>query len=74
MKIFLDTSSLFKLYHREEDTAMLEQIFSTTKVTNVFLSEISKIEFTSAVWKKVRMREITEFEAKAMNPLPAAIL
>ena len=73
MKIILDTSSLFKLYHREEDTAMLEQIFSTTKVTNVFLSEISKIEFTSTVWKKVRMREITEFEAKAMNPKPAAI-
>jgi len=73
MKIFLDTSSLFKLYHREEDTAMLEQIFSTTKVTNVFLSEISKIEFTSTVWKKVQMREITEFEAKAMNPKPAAI-
>jgi len=64
MKIFLDTSSLFKLYHREADTAMLEQIFSTAKVTNVFLSEISKIEFTSTVWKKVRMREITEFEAK----------
>ncbi len=64
MKIFLDTSSLFKLYHREADTAMLEQIFSTAKVTNVFLSEISKIEFTSTVWKKVRMREITELAAK----------
>jgi uncharacterized protein len=64
MKIFLDTSSLFKLYHREADTAVLEQIFSTVKITNVFLSEISKIEFTSAVWKKVRTKEITESEAK----------
>jgi len=64
MKIFLDTSSLFKLYHREEDTAALEQIFLTGKITNVFLSEISKIEFTSTVWKKVRMKEITALEAK----------
>ena len=64
MKIFLDTSSLFKLYHREADTAALEHIFSTTQITNVFLSEISKIEFTSTVWKKVRTEEITESEAK----------
>ncbi|CAN5572822.1 hypothetical protein BH10BAC3_BH10BAC3_16930 [soil metagenome] len=64
MKIFLDTSSLFKLYHREVDTEALEQLFSTVKITNVFLSEISKIEFTSTVWKKVRMKEITELEAK----------
>jgi predicted nucleic acid-binding protein len=64
MKIFLDTSSLFKLYHREVDTEALEQIFLAEKITNVFLSEISKIEFTSTVWKKVRMKEITELEAK----------
>lgn len=64
MKIFLDTSSLFKLYHKEANTEELEQIFSTAKITNVFLSEISKIEFTSTVWKKVRIKEITEFEAK----------
>jgi predicted nucleic acid-binding protein len=54
MKIFLDTSSLFKLYHREADTFLLEQLFSAVTITNVFLSEISKIEFTSTVWKKVR--------------------
>jgi predicted nucleic acid-binding protein len=64
MKIFLDTSSLFKLYHKEADTAVLEQLFSTVKITDVFLSEISKIEFTSTVWKKVRTKEISEMEAK----------
>ena len=64
MKIFLDTSSLFKLYHREADTAALELIFSTLKITSIFLSEISKIEFTSTIWKKVRTKEITAFEAQ----------
>ena len=64
MKIFLDTSSLFKLYHREADTAVIELIFSTVKITEIFLSEISKIEFTSAIWKKVRTKEITRSEAQ----------
>ncbi len=63
MKIFLDTSSLFKLYHREVGTAILEQIFSQVNITNIYLSEITKIEFTSCVWKKVRTKEITELEA-----------
>jgi uncharacterized protein len=64
MKIFLDTSSLFKLYHREEGTSELEQVFSKAKVTTVFLSEISKIEFSSTIWKKVRTKEITELDAQ----------
>jgi len=64
MKIFLDTSSLFKLYHREADTDIIEKIFSKYKVTNVYLSEITKVEFTSTIWKKVRTKEITEALAK----------
>lgn len=63
MKIFLDTSSLFKLYHREVDTILIEQIFSKLTVTSVYLSEITKVEFTSSVWKKVRTKEITELDA-----------
>lgn len=64
MKIFLDTSALFKLYHREVGTTELEAIFSTAKITNIFLSEISKIEFASAIWKKVRTKEITASTAQ----------
>ena len=63
MKIFLDTSSLFKLYHKETGTAELEEMFSAAKITSIYLSEISKIEFTSTVWKKVRTKEISELEA-----------
>ena len=59
MKIFLDTSSLFKLYHREVGTDELENLFSQVKITHVFLSEIAKIEFTSTIWKKVRTKQIT---------------
>ena len=64
MKIFLDTSSLFKLYHHEVGTEELEKIFSEAKVTHIYLSEISKVEFTSTIWKKVRTEEITKEQAE----------
>jgi len=63
MKIFLDTSSLFKLYHQEEGTEELEKIFLKLKITHIFLSEITKIEFSSTIWKKVRTKEITKEQA-----------
>lgn len=59
MKIFLDTSSLFKLYHQEVGTSELEQVFTQGIISHVFLSEITKLEFASTVWKKVRTHEIT---------------
>ena len=64
MKIFLDTSSLFKLYHQEEGTEELENLFSQTKITHIYLSELAKVEFTSTIWKKVRTKEITTEQAK----------
>lgn len=65
MNFFLDTSSLFKLYHREAETAELEQDLLAIKITGIYLSEITKVEFTSTIWKKVRTKEITETEAHA---------
>ena len=60
MKLFLDTSSLIKLYHIEDGTVEIENLFIKFKVTDVFISELSKIEFTSAILKKVRTKESTE--------------
>ena len=64
MKIFLDTSSLFKLYHREADTEALELLLSTKNVTDIFLSEITKVKFVSTSWKKVPTTEIAATEAQ----------
>lgn len=52
MKIFLDTSSLFKLYHREADTAELERNLSATKITGIYLSEITKVELPQQFGRK----------------------
>jgi uncharacterized protein len=64
MKLFLDTSSLFKLYHQEAGTDEIESVFEKEKVTHIFLSDIAKIEFSSTIWKKVRTKEITTEQAE----------
>ena len=60
MKLFLDTSTVFKLYHQEIDPASVDNLFSNFPVKEVFLSEITKVEFASTAWKKFRVREITK--------------
>ncbi|MGH2645506.1 MAG: type II toxin-antitoxin system VapC family toxin [Chitinophagaceae bacterium] len=55
----MDTSSLFKLYHQETGSEEIEQIFRERKVTDIFLSDITKLEFVQAVWKKERIAEIS---------------
>lgn len=62
MIAFLDTSSLMKLYHEEPDTGRVEQVFSIG-LDGIYLSELSVLEFRSAMWKKVRTKEITETQA-----------
>ncbi len=64
MKIFLDTSSLVKLYHEENDTIIIENIFNSFDIEAVFLSKLTKIEFLSTIWKKVRIKQMSATEAK----------
>jgi len=59
--IFMDTSSLVKAYHRETDS---DKVLKTLpEYQHIFLSEITKIEFVSAVMKKVNKGDATEKEA-----------
>ena len=60
MNVFFDTSSLFKLYHKEAGTEELMTFIINQKVKDIFLAEITKIEFYSVVWKKCRNKEISE--------------
>jgi predicted nucleic acid-binding protein len=64
MNLFFDTSALFKLYHKEEGTDELMNFFKESSVKAIYLSEITEIEFSSAVWKKCRKGEINENLAK----------
>jgi len=69
MKIFLDTSSLVKLYHNEDGSEELIQLFQEQNIEAIFLSNIAKLEFSSAVYKKVRTRELSENEANELIQL-----
>lgn len=57
MVIFLDTSTLVKLYYKELDSEQLVRIISE-KADELFLFDIAKVEFTSAIWKKVRTGDL----------------
>lgn len=54
MKVFLDTSSLIKLYYKEEGTSKLDKLFIENVITEIYISKITKIEFFSAIYKKLR--------------------
>lgn len=66
MNLFFDTSSLFKLYHKEDGTEELLNLFTTKKINQIFIAEITIIEFSSAVWKKCRKNEIDVTTAKLL--------
>lgn len=63
MKVYLDTCAVFKLYHNESGAEEIENDFIRNKIQDIFLSEISKIEFAYTVWKKVIMNDITDNQA-----------
>ena len=66
MKVFFDTSSLFKLYHQESGTEELMELFNGIGIEVIYLAEITKIEFSSVVWKKCRKNEIDEDSANRL--------
>ena len=67
MIAFLDTSTLVKLYHKENKSEKI--IESLQSVNKLYLSELAKLEFRSALWKKVRTKEIEEGKAKTVISL-----
>ena len=57
MKTFLDSSSLIKLYHQEEGSDLVMKTLSD-RTSEIFLSELTILEFRSAIWKKMRENKI----------------
>jgi len=49
MTIYLDTSSLFKLYYNEQGTEELDELFVNNNIEKIILSGISKVEFASTI-------------------------
>ena len=58
MKYYFDTSSLVKIYHSEPGTSDVLKIYKDSK-KRILISELSRIEFLSTVYKKFREKEFT---------------
>ncbi len=59
MNLFIDTSALVKLYHKEDGSEQLTDFLKQNEDDIVItISDLSRIEFHSAFLKRVRMKEI----------------
>ena len=57
MNYFFDTSSLIKIYHIEEGSEKVLEIYKNKNII-IDISDLSKIELTSTIYRKYREKEI----------------
>ncbi len=74
MNIYLDTSSLIKLYFVEQGTKEIDDFLKTNQIDQIYLSEIAKVEFNGAIWKKVRTYEGKNFHSILLLSLNKILL
>ena len=56
MSFFIDTSSLVKIYHKEENSHKVISLYNSNET--IYISELAKIEFVSTAYRKYRENEI----------------
>ncbi|MDA3915744.1 MAG: type II toxin-antitoxin system VapC family toxin [Deltaproteobacteria bacterium] len=67
-KYFLDTSAIVKRYHSEEGSDFIDRLFAKAGAEFI-ISDISIIEFYSALSLKVRVGEIDEENFMSLRKL-----
>jgi predicted nucleic acid-binding protein len=67
-KYFFDTSAIVKRYHREDVSDIVDSLFAEPE-TKFIISDISIIEFYSALSLKVRVGEINEENFASLRKL-----
>jgi predicted nucleic acid-binding protein len=60
LSYFFDTSALVKIYHQEDDSNVIMDIFNSG--AEIFVSELSLIEYHSVVYRKFRENHLEEIE------------
>ena len=63
MKLFLDTSTLVKLFHHEIGSDELIKLIDNTE-HEIWISELALIEFNCALFRKFRNQELNETQLK----------
>lgn len=67
MQYFFDPSATVKVYHQEEGSEIVLPIYSENKT--IIISELSKVEFLSTIYKKFRNNEINLKALEALRRL-----
>ena len=65
MRYYFDTSSLVKIYHTEQGTPEVLEIYKNSECI-IVISELCRVEFLSTVYRKYRERELS---ADSLNAL-----
>lgn len=66
IKIFVDTSSLIKIYVKEKGSLQLME-FLAKQNPKIVISELGKIDFYSTIYKLKRMKVLTEFDTDFLD-------
>ncbi|MDH7577609.1 MAG: type II toxin-antitoxin system VapC family toxin [Bacillota bacterium] len=59
MNIFFDTSALIKFFHEEPGTEKVTDLINNPG-NNIFVSDLARLEFISALYRRYRNNEIDE--------------
>ena len=65
MILFFDTSALVKLFHEEEGTKKVTELVGSTQNSNIWFSELSKLEFASTLHRKFRENKLDDVSLKS---------
>jgi uncharacterized protein len=65
MTYFFDTSALFKLFVQEQGTETVVNIFSDIN-NEIWVSELSRIEFYSTIMRRFRAKQLTKKQLTAI--------
>lgn len=63
MNLFFDTSALIKFFHEEKGSEEVVSLILNSR-NSIYISELAKIEFKSALFRKYRNKEIND---KSLN-------
>ena len=59
MNLFFDTSALVKFFHEEEGSEVVTRLI-TSQENEIWISELVRLEFMSALFRRFRNREIND--------------
>jgi len=61
MMLFFDTSALVKYFHKEHGSKQVIELIEDSENT-IWVSDLARIEFISALYRKLRNKEVKLFE------------